>query len=90
MTIPDEAAAPEHCDVFSLGGDFYLQVRSAPVTLDGLRTAAADGPVQLRDASTIKIGETLIFIQIGSAEFLDERNSRWTAEEPSNKKARIT
>jgi len=85
LLVPGESVHPEHFDIFNISGDFFLQVRTGQVRIDGIRNSSADGPAQLKDSNTIKIGDSAIYVQIGKDELLDERNS----EEAPTKKTRL-
>ena len=83
----DDAISSEHCEVFQLQGDYYLQNMNQSFSyVDGIRNTAADGPIELKDHSFILIGESAIICEIGDKEWLDDRRSRFT--EPPKKRIR--
>lgn len=79
FVIPD--VPEEVLDVFTIENDFFAQVKSGAVSVDGLRVVAEDGPVQLHDGAIIKIHAHSIFVEIGSDKLLSTRIEK-SAEPP--------
>ena len=79
LLILDTAASAVQFDVVCLEGDFYLQSRpgSSHTFLNGLRVSPEDGPVQLTDLVVVKVGETMILVEIGDEGWLDQRRKKW-------------
>jgi len=72
------------CEFLQLKGDFYLIVKKSEVFLNNMKIEAADGPVDLRDVSSVRIGDDLIFAEIAEKDILDERLN----QEPQIKRIR--
>ena len=81
-----EDVASEAVDIFSIEQEFFAQVKSGQISVDGLRVVAADGPVQLWDCTTLKINDHLLYVEIGSDSFLTSRREKFKSSEPPAKR----
>merc|ERR1719316_2258923 len=82
--------ADTHCAVQCLGGHFYSWDQGNGSRIDGKKYGNPDGPVPLRDGSTMAIGRYLLFVEVGGPEWLRARRLRLLkGESPWGKAAEV-
>lgn len=76
---------PQHCRLFRAGSDhFALALESEIGTIvDGQKCRQQDGPVPLRDGSTVVVGRYVLYCEVGAPSRLQERRARLLAGERS-------
>lgn len=74
---------PKHCRLVNLGDDFYCMALESKIgtVVDGRKYRQEDGPVAIRDGSTLAVGKYLLYCEVGSAASLQDRRRRMLAGE---------
>merc|ERR1712048_728507 len=74
---------PEHCRLLTLGDNFYAMALESKIgtVIDGKKYRQEDGPVSLRDGSTLAVGKYILYCEVGKPEALQERRRRIVAGE---------
>merc|ERR1712048_166323 len=74
---------PEHCRLLTLGGNFYAMALESKVgtVIDGKKYRQEDGPVPLRDGSTLTVGKYILYCENDRPEVLQDRRRRILAGE---------
>ncbi|CAJ1340641.1 unnamed protein product [Effrenium voratum] len=73
----------QHCRLLRMGNDFYVMaLESAIGTLvDGQKIRETDGPVPIRDGTTLTVGKYLFYCEVGSETSLQDRRKKLLAGE---------
>ncbi|CAK9050514.1 unnamed protein product [Durusdinium trenchii] len=73
----------QHCKLHRMGNDFYVMALESQIgtLVDGQKIRHTDGPVALRDGTTLGVGKYLFYCEVGSETFLQERRKKLLAGE---------
>lgn len=73
----------QHCRLHRMGNDFYVMALESQIgtLVDGQKIRHHDGPVPLRDGTTLGVGKYLFYCEVGSETFLQERRKKLLAGE---------
>eukprot|EP00928_Gymnodinium_smaydae_P023805 TRINITY_DN19497_c0_g1_i1.p1 TRINITY_DN19497_c0_g1~~TRINITY_DN19497_c0_g1_i1.p1 ORF type:complete len:762 (-),score=163.20 TRINITY_DN19497_c0_g1_i1:39-2324(-) len=74
---------PQHAKLVKLGDNFYAMALESRIgtVVDGRKYRQTDGPVPIRDGTTIAVGKYLLFCEVGSPSTLQDRRTRLMAGE---------
>eukprot|EP00927_Polykrikos_kofoidii_P035992 TRINITY_DN3044_c0_g4_i1.p1 TRINITY_DN3044_c0_g4~~TRINITY_DN3044_c0_g4_i1.p1 ORF type:complete len:874 (-),score=141.06 TRINITY_DN3044_c0_g4_i1:124-2520(-) len=74
---------PRHCRLIGMGGDFYVMALESHIgtIIDGKKFRREDGPVAIRDGSTLAVGKYLVSCEVGTSSSLQDRRRRILAGE---------
>jgi len=68
----------QHCRLHRMGNDFYVMALESQIgtLVDGQKIRHHDGPVPIRDGTTLGVGKYLFYCEVGSETFLQERRKK--------------
>merc|ERR1719443_1933811 len=88
IVLESDIVDPVHAEIQCLAGHYYALDRGRGSRIDGTKYGMPDGPVPLRDGSTVLIGNYMLFIEVGNPEWLHQRRKRlMNGESPWGKAA---
>eukprot|EP00439_Symbiodinium_sp_Y106_P070120 s281_g12.t1 len=64
----------QHCRLHRMGNDFYVMALESQIgtLVDGQKIRHHDGPVPIRDGTTLGIGKYLVYCEVGNEAFLQD------------------
>ncbi|CAE7366783.1 unnamed protein product [Symbiodinium natans] len=73
----------QHCRLHRMGNDFYVMALESQIgtLVDGQKIRHQDGPVPIRDGTTLGIGKYLVYCEVGNEAFLQDRRKKLLAGE---------
>ncbi|CAE7759802.1 unnamed protein product, partial [Symbiodinium sp. CCMP2456] len=73
----------QHCRLHRMGNDFYVMALESQIgtLVDGQKIRHQDGPVPIRDGTTLGIGKYLVYCEVGNEAFLQDRRRKLLAGE---------